>query len=115
MCSGNTNFRRAEHLLLDISGPRGVFVLVFEGLGPEDPKELERQVDWPAPLPWCHPYLCLGELPGEGPDEDLVLVREGRQHDVLHWRVQLLEQLHPTQLQDNNMRGIKWEEKQEDG
>ena len=96
ICRVNTNFRRAEHLLLDLGGPRGGVVLVLEGLGPEDAEELERQVDRPAPLPGRHPYARPGELPGEGPDEDLVLVREGRQHDVLHRRVQLLEQLQPN-------------------
>ena len=95
ICRDNTNFRRAEHLLLDFGGPGCGVILIFERLGPEDPEELERQVDWPAPLPGRHPYLSLGELPGEGPDEDFVLVREGRQHDVLHRRVQLLEQLQP--------------------
>lgn len=92
--SDATNFRRAEHLLLDLARPWGVVVLVLEGLGPEDPEELQRQVDRPAPLPGRYPYLRPGEFPGEWPEEDLVLVGEGRQHDVLHRRVELLEKLH---------------------
>ena len=61
-----------------------------------DPEELERQVDRPTPLPRRHPHLCLGELPGERAEEDLVLIREGRQHDVLHRCSQLLDQLRAT-------------------
>jgi hypothetical protein len=88
-----------------LSSPRGVFVLVFEGLEQEDPKELERHVDWPAPLPWwLVPPISAprGTSGRRARRKSCARTREGQQHDVLHWRVQLLQQLHPTQLQQHD-------------
>ena len=56
--------------------------------------------------PRSDPDLGLGECPCEGPQEDLVLIGKGRQHNELHWQSQLLHQPHTLPATHSTLFGM---------
>lgn len=54
---------------------------------------LYRKVQRKAPLVWSDVDVCIWEAPGEGANKDFMLIGSCTKHDVLHWLVELRQQL----------------------